>query len=550
MRTPPIPNRLYWMLTALISAALACSTGGGGPVTPRDTPTVPPGTTTDVTGGDLSREQRSTLIAATVRIYGVKRVQDELQPTYVGSGTLISAEGLILTNAHVASPASQGDTQDEPDALAVAVIEAEDKAPVFSYLAEVKAVDGWLDLAVIQIVSTVDGAEVNPRDLNLPFVPVGDSDGVRIGDKLYIFGYPAIGGDTITFTSGSVSGFTAEGEIGDRAWIKTDATISGGNSGGLGADSGGRIIGVPTIASSGADTDVADCRVVQDTNGDGELTNADTCIPIGGFINGLRPVNLALSLIEAAQRGRTYASPYGGDSSNGQGQEPTAPGTGDERFDNVVWYTVDADDNFDQPVESFSSGTRTIVITFDFAGMTDGQLWREVWTQDGEEVYSGDNVWDQGRQGNYYTYLYNQDDPLPDATYEVALYAGPEMGELLRSSVVVGGGGGVEAPASGGDVRVSGRVYDGDSNRPVRNALVIVLRPGLSYDEWDGSESDIFTSAETDRNGRYELPELLERGPAYTVVVQARGYQIKYGDALVWTDEDADDYTLDVGLVK
>lgn len=548
MPTPPISLRLYWILAALVCAALACG-AGSGPVAPRATPTAPPNIVTDGTSGALSREERSALIAATVRIYGLKRIQGELQPIYVGSGTLISAEGLILTNAHVASPASQGDAESEPDALAVAVIESEDKAPVFAYLAEVKAVDGALDLAVIQINSTVDGAAVDASDLNLPFVPLGDSDAVRIGDELYIFGYPSIGGDTITFTSGSVSGFTAEGQIGDRAWIKTDATISGGNSGGLGADGGGRIIGVPTIASSGADTDVADCRVVQDTNGDGELTNDDTCIPIGGFINGLRPVNLALPLIEAAQRGRTYASPYGDASNNGQSVEPSAPGSGNEQFDNPVWYTVDEADNIDQPVESFPSGTKTIVLTFDFTGMTDGQLWREVWTQDGDEVYTGDNVWDQGGRGDYFTYLQNRGDPMPAGTYEVALYAGPEMAELLRSSVVVGEGG-AALPSSSGEVQVSGRVYDGDSNRPVRNALVIVLRPDLLYEAWDGSESDIYTSAETDRNGRYELPDRLQRGLAYTVVVQARSYQIKVGDALVWTDEDPDDYTLDVGLVK
>jgi S1-C subfamily serine protease len=539
------------MLSVLVIVTLACGATGSGPVVPKNTsppPTQAGNIPSGTPGGDLTRDQRSALIAATVRIYGVKRFQGELQPIYVGSGTLVSADGLILTNAHVASPASQGDTQDEPDALAVAVIESEDKAPVFSYLAEVRAVDGWLDLAVIQITSLIDGAEVNPDELNLPFVPLGDSDSVRIGDKLYIFGYPSIGGDTITFTSGSVSGFTAEDPIGDRAWIKTDATISGGNSGGLGADSSGQIIGVPTIASSGADTDVADCRVVQDTNGDGELTNDDTCIPIGGFINGLRPVNLAVPLIEAARRGRQYNSPYG-EATNGQAQEPSEPGTGNEQFSNPVWYTVDANDNFDQAVDQYPSGTKTIVITFDFAEMTDGQAWREVWTQDGEEVFAGDNVWDQGRRGDYYTYLQNRGDPLPDGTYEVALYAGPGMPELLRSSVVVGGGGGV-TPAASGEVRVSGRVYDGDANRPIRNALVIVLNPGLTYDAWDGSESDIYTWAETDRNGRYELPDPLERGVSYTLVVQAQGYNVKYGDDLVWTDEDPDDFTLDVGLVK
>ena len=74
-----------------------------------------------------------------------------------------------------------------------------------------------------------------------------------------------IGGDTITFTQGTVSGFNAQQAIADRAWIKTDATIAGGNSGGLAANAAGEIIGIPTIAASNEQVDPVDCRVIVDT---------------------------------------------------------------------------------------------------------------------------------------------------------------------------------------------------------------------------------------------------------------------------------------------
>ncbi len=45
-------------------------------------------------------------------------------------------------------------------------------------------------------------------------VPVGDSDAVEIGDQLRILGYPGIGGDTVTFTNGVVSGFASQNGIG------------------------------------------------------------------------------------------------------------------------------------------------------------------------------------------------------------------------------------------------------------------------------------------------------------------------------------------------
>ncbi len=303
--------RIWLGFLALMLASLACRFGEPTPPQPVDGATEPP-----------PSSDRATLISATVQIYGLFEQNGELVPGYVGSGTLISSDGLILTNAHVADPAAVGDPDFHPDALAVGLVSSEDRPPVFSYRAEVAAIDGFLDLAVIRIVSTIDGGALG-GDLNLPYVPLGDSDAVHVGDHVNIYGFPAIGGETITYTDGNISGFTAEEEVGDRAWIKTDATISGGNSGGLAADDTGAIIGVPTQASSGAGGDITDCRVVQDTNGDGVLNNQDNCIPIGGFINALRPVNLARPLINAAQTGMAYNSPY-------SGPEPIASGSGNE----------------------------------------------------------------------------------------------------------------------------------------------------------------------------------------------------------------------------
>lgn len=59
-------------------------------------------------------------------------------------------------------------------------------------------------------------------------------------------GYPGIGGEMTTFTKGVVSDFTCERGVEGRAFIKTDATIAGGNSGGLVANQQGESVGVPT----------------------------------------------------------------------------------------------------------------------------------------------------------------------------------------------------------------------------------------------------------------------------------------------------------------
>jgi serine protease Do len=554
------PNRLWAALSLLLVASLACNLGTD-PVDVRATPVPERATRTPRPTAEVEPTQQNTgptgplgpsnqsrditeLIAATVQIYALFQGRAGMEVGYTGSGTLITPNGMILTNAHVASPASMGMPELEPAALAIGLVQNEDEPPVFAYLADVLATDGYLDLAVIQIVASLDGARLNPQSLNLPYVPLGDSDVVRVGDRLNIFGFPGIGGETLTFTTGNVSGFTAEDQVGNRAWIKTDATIAGGNSGGLGASDRGQIIGVPTRASAGQEGGrITDCRVVQDTNGDGIIDDRDSCIPIGGFLNALRPVNLALPLIDAAERGRAYVSPY---STTPQG---SASGSGQEQMGPITWYTLDRNNRIDQPVTSFPSGVTAVAAVFDYAGMTNGQIWGERWTIDGQTVYEDTYEWDQGRSGTYNTWLHNGGNPMPDGTYTVALYAGDGLPLLTASEVTVGGGGG-PAPTGRGSVQISGVIYDGDTNRPIPGAAFVVLMPGVTFDAWDGSDAQVYSATRADNSGRFVLPDLLARDVPYTVAVGAQGYRTKYGDGMVWTASDPDQYEFNVALVK
>ncbi len=237
---------------------------------------------------------------AVVQIIALYYEGDQLTPGWTGSGSIISPDGLILTNAHVVLP----DRYFPVDALAIAFTVAEDQPPEIYYFAEVLQADAALDIAVIGIIADLNGNPVNQAALDLPYVPMGNADELRLGDAITILGYPGIGGETITLTRGEVSGFTAESGRGARAFIKTSATIAGGNSGGMAADGEGYLIGIPTQLGYGGDDQYVDCRVLADTNRDGIVDDSDSCVPTGGFINALRPINLALPMIEAASEGR------------------------------------------------------------------------------------------------------------------------------------------------------------------------------------------------------------------------------------------------------
>ena len=349
-----------------------------------------------------------------------------------GSGTIVSKDGLILTNCHVALPsAMRNDPGLDYDALVIGITTRSDEPPQYVYLAEVVQYDASLDLAVIQITRTFDGTPVVAAELNLPTVPVGDSDDLEIGDGLSIFGYPSIGGETLTLTTGNVSGFNRERGVEGRAWIKTDATIAGGNSGGMALNEQGELAGVPTQAGAGGVDKTVDCRAIADTNGDGVINDEDTCVPIGGFLNALRPVNLAKPLLDAAKLG---LEPMPMPSS----VSPTKRLSGTPRVSRPLFAT--ATDDCDQPVgvvDSFPSGTEEIYLFFDYSDFQDGPAWQPVAYYNGEEdpdvwpLYA----WDGGESGGWWISLSN--DPLADGEYEfVLLYDDKKVGS---ASMEIGG---------------------------------------------------------------------------------------------------------------
>jgi len=235
-----------------------------------------------------------------VQIVALIEMGGELTEGWTGSGTIISEDGLILTNAHVVL----SDRYYEVVDLIVAITVAQDQPPKQMFYADILQADANLDLAVIKIRSNIEGRPANFAELGIPPVLLGDAQSLSLGDELIIIGYPGIGGETITLTRGEVSGFTSQEQYGNRAFIKTSATFAGGNSGGLAATQQGEIIGIPTQLGSGdINVDIVDCRRLADTNRDGFINESDNCVPTGGFINALRPINLAIPMINGAKAG-------------------------------------------------------------------------------------------------------------------------------------------------------------------------------------------------------------------------------------------------------
>ncbi|MFZ1812951.1 MAG: DegQ family serine endoprotease [Rhizobiaceae bacterium] len=139
----------------------------------------------------------------------------------LGSGVIVSADGVILTNNHVI---------ENMDEVKVALTDGRE------FECEIVLKDPKSDLAVLKVKERV---QLKP-------VEIGDSDQVEVGDLVLAIGNPFGVGQTVT--SGIVSAVSRSlAGVNDYGYfIQTDASINPGNSGGALIDMNGRLIGINT----------------------------------------------------------------------------------------------------------------------------------------------------------------------------------------------------------------------------------------------------------------------------------------------------------------
>ena len=403
------------------------------------------------------------------------------------------------------------------DRLGIAITERSDHPPAITYYAQVIDQIPELDLAVLQIVADSKGRRL--RELNLPYVSIGDSDQLELGERLSIFGYPGIGGETVTFTSGNVSGFSGErGVRSARAWIKTDATIAGGNSGGTAINEAGQLVGIPTQAAAGSGITPVDARPVLDTNRDGRVDQRDTPMAVGGFINGLRPINLAVPMlkkagveIEPETRRPVRKSVVFPDRPFGRRENP--------EFSNLFFSTrITEDGRPVNPTTRIPSGIDTIYATFEHDNLTTGTPWSVVWMSNGEVVIDQKDKWDDEQDGQKAVKISNRKG-LPAGEYHLVLGIGNSV--ALEGKVIVG------TPVDDTDAVVSGRLVEASTGRGIADGIVIVLKPGASLRTFmrTQDESLVYTSTRPEQDGDFEFPDQLPKGQAYSLVAAAPGFR-------------------------
>jgi S1-C subfamily serine protease len=217
-------------------------------------------------------------------VWGVAK-SDSISWCSTGSGAQIVRAGLIITNRHVIERPDAEYNCEENSSLWVLYQDDQKTGTYFWFPGKVIAEDSRHDLALVEV--NFQGRELSPT---WPVLQIAElTNEPALGAPIRIFSYPAIGGNSVTFTSGFIAGW-ARDQLADEdaAVLKLDATVSGGSSGSAVLSASGEVIGV--VMQGGVSTDESipgiDCREWYDTNGDGSINQADTCQILGGFING------------------------------------------------------------------------------------------------------------------------------------------------------------------------------------------------------------------------------------------------------------------------
>jgi putative serine protease PepD len=254
-------------LAAVATTAVLFGAGGGAAVTAITTSDAAPGTVT-VTGPATSLTSSSPTqgqALSPAEVY--RRSEDSIvyirattaQGQATGSGFVVSADGNIVTNAHVVDGATSVEVQ---------VGDGERRK------ARVVGVDASTDLALLD----VDASGLRPLAL-------GDSSRVQVGDPSYAIGNPY--GLDRTLTTGVISALHREIDspngyaISDA--LQTDAALNPGNSGGPLFDAAGAVIGVNSQIESSSNSNAGVGfavpsntvrRVIEQLRTDGRATHA------------------------------------------------------------------------------------------------------------------------------------------------------------------------------------------------------------------------------------------------------------------------------------
>lgn len=184
---------------------------------------------------------------STVMIVVADLVDGRLRARGGGSGVIVGADGSILTNYHVIHD-KNGRLH---DVFVIGRFSSLDRAPQLQCAGRPNRskLQRELDLALIKCDTDLDGRTWTPSSTSIwaTLLEAKVSD-VKIGQRLWVLGFPDVGGGGLTLSEGEIGGWTGQDGAAGKDFIKTDASITHGNSGGPVVDDKGKLVGIASAS--------------------------------------------------------------------------------------------------------------------------------------------------------------------------------------------------------------------------------------------------------------------------------------------------------------
>ena len=405
-------------------------------------------------------------------------------PIGKGSGSIIAQTGQVLTNYHVVSDEATGKLSNDEGIVLISITTDPRKPANPAFLGKVVRGDAELDLALVTVVSDLSGNDLEGC-VNLPTYTVGNSEAMVAGDEIAVIGFPTVGGNSVTYTEGIISGFEGPPR---GPWLKTDTEFSPGNSGGSAIDSEGNLIGVPSAQN----------------------TNAERASKIGL----IRPIDSAGEII-------TDVGALGVPGCKGGQSLGPVPSPGDFGPAGVWFYDYFPTAEAQEPITSVPSGTTELHAYFGYAGVPGNTPLQFQWMRDGKPATDGEkhDQWPFEAGDGKFDISTVSASGLADGAYSVKVTTGDRS--VTSPEIEVGGEG-----AAAADVSVRGRVLSADTDRPLADAFFVVLAPGITWDNVDFDNADHFLDvARTNSEGEFQSSVAFPVDQRYSIGIAADGYE-------------------------
>jgi S1-C subfamily serine protease len=206
-----------------------------------------------------------------------------------GSGVVVSRDGLVITCNHVLGNAGRSGRILFAPVDEDRLFRPQDPKTMLQ-LQLVRALPEY-DLALLRIRGYADGRPL-AKEQRFESLRIGRSDDLHLLESVYVIGFPRVGGQTVTVIEGHVAGKDLANQ-----WLKLDAAISRGYSGGAVVNRRGELIGVPTEIRA----DIEDLRDDPAAGGEARV--------LYGLMSWVRPSEMVTRLLASPRTAELAPEP-------------------------------------------------------------------------------------------------------------------------------------------------------------------------------------------------------------------------------------------------